>query len=120
MQKVSMVKMALHLEGASVFGIGLYYYALCGFSWTLFFCLFLLPDVGMVGYAVNKKIGALLYNLTHSYIFPIVLLGISLHSNNRDLQSISIIWITHIGMDRMLGYGLKYSTEFFDTHIGRA
>jgi Domain of unknown function (DUF4260) len=25
----------------------------------------------------------------------------------------------HIGLDRALGYGLKYSTAFGDTHLGR-
>jgi hypothetical protein len=25
----------------------------------------------------------------------------------------------HIGMDRALGFGLKYETDFKDTHLGR-
>jgi len=29
-----------------------------------------------------------------------------------------IIWITHIGFDRALGYGLKYSAGFKFTHLG--
>jgi hypothetical protein len=31
----------------------------------------------------------------------------------------ALIWLAHIGMDRMLGYGLKYSGGFKDTHLGR-
>ncbi|NLE50171.1 MAG: DUF4260 domain-containing protein, partial [Chloroflexi bacterium] len=32
---------------------------------------------------------------------------------------IATVWIAHIGMDRALGYGLKYATGFKDTHIQR-
>jgi len=31
--------------------------------------------------------------------------------------AISLIWIAHIGIDRVLGYGLKYPTAFKDTHL---
>jgi hypothetical protein len=31
----------------------------------------------------------------------------------------AIIWMAHIGLDRMLGYGLKYPTFFKDTHLQR-
>jgi hypothetical protein len=30
-----------------------------------------------------------------------------------------LIWIGHIGFDRALGYGLKYSTGFGDSHLGQ-
>jgi len=33
--------------------------------------------------------------------------------------SIAMIWLAHIGIDRALGYGLKYSTGFNFTHLGR-
>jgi hypothetical protein len=35
------------------------------------------------------------------------------------LLGIAAIWAAHIGFDRMLGYGLKYSSSFNDTHLGR-
>ena len=35
------------------------------------------------------------------------------------LVQIALIWITHIGVDRALGYGLKYPTAFKDTHLQR-
>ena len=31
----------------------------------------------------------------------------------------ALIWINHIGVDRLLGYGLKYSDGFGWTHLGR-
>jgi hypothetical protein len=33
--------------------------------------------------------------------------------------SIALIWMAHIGFDRALGYGLKYSAGFGFTHLGR-
>jgi hypothetical protein len=30
-----------------------------------------------------------------------------------------VIWVAHIGFDRLLGYGLKYPTAFKDTHLGK-
>ena len=34
-----------------------------------------------------------------------------------DLLAYALIWISHIGFDRLLGYGLKYPTQFRDTHL---
>jgi hypothetical protein len=33
--------------------------------------------------------------------------------------SIALIWLAHIGIDRALGYGLKYVAGFGFTHLGR-
>jgi hypothetical protein len=33
---------------------------------------------------------------------------------------VSLIWIAHIGMDRALGFGLKYPASFRFTHIQSA
>jgi hypothetical protein len=35
------------------------------------------------------------------------------------LLLVGIIWVAHIGFDRLLGYGLKYETGFKDTHLGK-
>jgi hypothetical protein len=32
---------------------------------------------------------------------------------------VALIWLAHIGLDRALGYGLKYGSGFRDTHLGR-
>jgi Domain of unknown function (DUF4260) len=33
--------------------------------------------------------------------------------------ALAAIWALHIGVDRMLGYGLKYPTAFKDTRLQR-
>ncbi|MFA6515384.1 MAG: DUF4260 domain-containing protein [Candidatus Paceibacterota bacterium] len=94
-------------------------YYFVGLSWWLFFVLLLFPDLFMVGYFKNSKIGATIYNIGHTYSIPILLLGVFIFSNISILLPISIIWIAHISMDRVLGYGLKLDTNFKDTHLGR-
>jgi hypothetical protein len=36
-----------------------------------------------------------------------------------DLIAIALIWAAHIGIDRALGFGLKYSAGAALTHLGR-
>jgi hypothetical protein len=31
--------------------------------------------------------------------------------------ALALIWLAHIGLDRALGYGLKYPTAFRHTHL---
>jgi hypothetical protein len=72
----------------------------------------------MVGYLKDKELGALLYNLVHNYALALLLTALGvLIANNNTVSLIGIILIAHVGLDRALGYGLKYSTNFKDTHI---
>jgi hypothetical protein len=33
--------------------------------------------------------------------------------------AVGLIWAAHVGIDRALGFGLKYASAFGDTHLGR-
>ncbi|WP_134684471.1 DUF4260 domain-containing protein [Brevibacillus migulae] len=112
-----MPRMLLHVEGFFVLVASLYFFWFLDFSWLLFLILFLAPDLSMIGYAVNNRTGAISYNLFHTYFLPLILLMIGHVSQAPMCTAISIIWFAHIGMDRMLGYGLKYATAFKDTHM---
>lgn len=113
------VKYTLRLEALCVLIAGCLFYGQSHYSWKLFFLLFLVPDISFLGYLVSAKIGAISYNLAHSYILPITLgIGFIL-LNDQDLLLYVVIWIAHIGFDRALGYGLKYQTGFSDTHLGK-
>jgi hypothetical protein len=35
------------------------------------------------------------------------------------MVAVALIWFAHIGMDRTVGYGLKYPSSFNDTHLQR-
>ena len=109
----------LIVEAVAAFVAALFIYQSQGFSWLVFALCILIPDFSMIGYAVNKRIGSHLYNLAHTYTLPIVL-GISgLMVGNEIVIQIALIWFAHIGMDRAIGYGLKYATDFKDTHLSR-
>jgi hypothetical protein len=97
--------------------IALYHYF--HFSWVLFAALFLAPDLFMLGYLLNPRTGAALYNLGHTLLVPLAVLFVALSTQRPLLLAIAIIWAAHIAFDRLLGYGLKYPTHFKDTHLQR-
>ena len=100
---------------ALALAVGLYGHG--GHSWVWFAILFLTPDVSMAGYLAGPRIGALCYNIAHTYVLPAIV-GAALWMLGRSL-AVPMIWVAHIGFDRMLGYGLKYRDGFGFTHLGR-
>src|SRR5271163_5374970 len=98
----------LHLEGAAVFALSVCTYQWSHGSWLQFALLFLVPDISMVGYIANARVGAIMYNAVHTYVGPLALAGYSFAAGHPIALALSFIWIAHIGFDRMLGYGLKY------------
>jgi len=109
----------LRIEGVTVFALSLLFYHDVGAPWWHFFLLFLWPDLFMLGYLVSVRLGTQLYNLVHTYIFPLAVAGTALCQHKPGLLSFALIWTAHIGADRALGYGLKYPTFFKDTHLQR-
>ena len=95
-------------------------YARTGAHWWLFAALWLVPDLSMLGYLSGCPCrGARIYNAFHSYVVPAVLGLSSLLFRAPAMLPIALIWINHIGVDRLLGFGLKYSDGFGFTHLGR-
>lgn len=111
-------KTLLRVEGACIFGSTIWAYSRFGQSWWTFAGLLLLPDLGMVGYLRNTSIGAVLYNSVHTETPPLLLLCTALARDNKKVAGLALCWLAHIGMDRMLGYGLKYGSGFARTHLG--
>jgi hypothetical protein len=109
----------LRLEGLAAAALSAAFYARTGASWWLFAALWLAPDLSMLGYLIGPNIGARVYNAIHSYVTPATLAvcGMLLHSPL--LVPIALIWMNHIGVDRLLGYGLKYTAGFGWTHLGK-
>ena len=107
----------LHLEGASILALSIFFYRAGHFSWGLFALLFLAPDLFMLGYLIDAKWGAASYNFVHTYVGPVALLLFSFALPAPQLMPFGLIWLAHSGFDRMLGFGLKYPTFFKDTHL---
>lgn len=109
----------VRMEGAAIAATAVVAYAHTGGSWWMFAALFLAPDASMLGYLANPRTGAAIYNAAHTLIAPALLAVMGFLLGNSLVLALAVIWLGHIGFDRMLGYGLKYATGFADTHLGR-
>lgn len=89
-----------------------------GFAWWVFPALLLLPDLSMLGYVVNARAGAWLYNLFHHQGLAIAVGLLGLYLSNPSLQLAGLVLFGHSAMDRAFGYGLKYNDSFQHTHLG--
>jgi hypothetical protein len=114
------VRLLLRLEGLAAFAAALALYAHGGFSWPLFVLFFLAPDLAMLGYFAGPRAGAAAYNLAHTYALALPLAAAGFFFGIPALTAAALILTAHIGFDRALGFGLKYSTAFGDTHLGRS
>ena len=117
LQKMPLI--LLRLEGAAVLVTALIIYAHYGFSWWQFALLLFSPDLSAIGYLHSQSIGSLCYNIVHTTILPLALALIA-YLLNLDLGlQLAIIWLAHIGMDRVVGYGFKYPDGFKNTHFNK-
>jgi hypothetical protein len=107
------------LEGLAMLFLSTFAYWQMGGTVLLFGVLFLVPDLSMLGYTFGTRAGATAYNLFHNYAVPVALVIVGGWTNHETIMFVALIWIAHIGFDRMLGYGLKHPTSFQDTHLGR-
>ena len=112
-------KILQRVEGGVLLALAVVLYARNGGEWWLFALLLLAPDLSALGYLGGNRVGASVYNLFHNYTLPGVLAAYGVLGGSALASSISLIWFAHIGMDRLLGYGLKYANSFGDTHLGR-
>jgi hypothetical protein len=112
-----MISLLLRLEGLTFFLLSTGLYSVMGMGWGTYILLILTPDLSMVGYKKDKKTGAFLYNLIHNYAVSILLVAVGLSLGAKWLISYGLVLTAHIGIDRFLGLGLKYTSGFRDTHL---
>lgn len=95
--------------------------------WWMYLLLVLGPDIGMLGYLVNARVGAITYNLLHHkgiallvVFFGVLITHSSFHGNPwvLDVFRTGFILYGHASMDRIFGYGLKFGDSFQHTHLG--
>ncbi|MEE2773199.1 MAG: DUF4260 domain-containing protein [Bacteroidota bacterium] len=106
------------LEETAMFLLGIFAFSRLDYSWWWFAGLFFLPDIGMLGYLWNSKVGAWTYNAFHHKGLAIVIFVCGLALMSAALEIAGIILFAHGSFDRMLGYGLKYESGFKNTHLG--
>lgn len=93
-------------------------YWFLGGNWWLFAVLLLAPDLSFFGLYAGETAGAKIYNLAHTYAVPALLGAIGWFGGVFWLTEVALIWVAHIGLDRALGYGLKYPGVAHHTHLG--
>jgi hypothetical protein len=108
----------LSVEGLVLLASALIVFGILGQAWWLVLAAILAPDIAMSGYLAGTRPGAHLYNLTHATVLPAVMLGVGYWQADRLVMALALVWLAHIGLDRLLGMGLKYNDRFPHTHLG--
>lgn len=115
------MRISLHLEAlalcAATIALTFFYHPFV--SWWVYLLLFFTPDLGMLDYLVSPKAGAFTYNLLHHQgvaLLTCVLGGIF---RSEVVIFIGLLLLAHSAFDRVFGNGLKYTSDFKDTHLGR-
>lgn len=101
-----------------MFALGVYLFSLLSYPWWWFLALLLTPDVGMLGYLINTKIGGFLYNICHHKGLAIACYLTGVFLEVPYIQLVGVILFSHAALDRVFGYGLKYDKGFKYTHLG--
>lgn len=109
----------LRLEGAALLAASVLAYHWQLGSWTTFAWLVVAPDLSLLAYVAGPVVGARVYNLVHALVAPIFLGMYGIAVGRSDVVPYALAWTAHIGLDRVLGLGLKYPSAFADTHLGR-
>lgn len=116
---VGAVRVLLRLEGAALFAAATTAYTFLESSWVTYGFFFLVPDLCFAGYLLGPRTGAIVYNAVHTSALPL-LVGIgAVLLQQTMISAVACVWLAHIGLDRAIGFGLKYPTAFADTHLGR-
>jgi hypothetical protein len=109
----------LRVEGAVLFVGALIAYSTTDRAWWIVPLTLLVPDVTMIGYVGGTRLGAYLYNLGHSTPLPAAVVAVGWWQDKSLIVALGLVWLAHIGLDRLMGYGLKYGDHFQHTHLGR-
>ena len=103
------------ITALSIYFLTLYNLGLPVWVWSL---LFFSPDISMLGYLINPRVGAYTYNLFHHRAVAILIAAVGLFIASNLITAIGILLFAHSSFDRMLGYGLKFQDDFKHTHLG--
>jgi|SRR5690554_933620 len=112
------MKKLIKLEEAGQFLASIILFSQLDYVWWLFPAALLLPDLSMIGYLINPKVGAWIYNFFHHKLLAITVLVVGWLIHEPLIMLAGIILFAHSSMDRMFGYGLKFTDNFHHTHLG--
>ena len=106
------------VESLAIFIVLVAAYFMSGYSWWVFLLCFFLPDAGAIGYLKSPRLGGIMYNIAHWYVWPILLGMAAIHLGSVPMKMGALIWGSHLAFDRMLGWGFKTPESFYHTGMG--
>lgn len=112
------MRLYLKLEEVGQFLLSIILFLQLDYKGWIFPALLFTPDLSMVGYVFNPKLGAFLYNLFHHKFTAVIVFALGYGLNIPILTLAGLILFGHSAMDRIFGYGLKYKDSFWHTHLG--
>lgn len=114
------MKLQLKIEEFAQFLAALYFLVIIAYSpWWVYLILLIGPDISMLGYLFGPRVGAISYNIFHHKGVALAVLALGLFVLHVDkVMTVGVILYGHASMDRIFGYGLKYSDSFHHTHLG--
>jgi hypothetical protein len=112
------MKMLIRLEDLGEFLFSVYLFSLLAYPWWFYPLFFFFPDLSMLGYLAGPRIGAIAYNLIHHKAISLGLFAAGAFLHIPVVSFIGVILLGHSSLDRVLGYGLKFSDSFGHTHLG--
>lgn len=119
------MKLTLKLEELAQFCLILFALYAAHMSWLVYLLLLVGPDIGMLGYLINTRVGAVSYNLLHHKGIAILIILMAqvmryglIGDFSGELLAIGLILYGHSCLDRLFGFGLKYGDSFHNTHLG--
>ena len=113
------MKNLLKLEELLMLGLALFLFSQLDYGWGWYALWFFAPDLSMVGYLANPRVGAWTYNLIHHKGLAVVLYVLGFLLSIPWLMFAGTILFGHSSFDRVMGYGLKHEDAFQNTHLGR-
>jgi hypothetical protein len=113
------VRNLIRLEELFLFLLSIFLFAQLDYVWWWYLILFLAPDIGMVGYVANPRGGAITYDLVHHKAVAVTAYVVGASLGSPVLQLVGVIILGHSSLDRVFGYGLKYTDSFKHTHLGQ-
>jgi hypothetical protein len=109
----------LQAEGAVVFAAALALYVDADFSVLALVLAFLAPDLAFLAFLIGPRAGAIAYDVAHLEAWPVLLGAVGLLADEPLPVQVALIWLAHLGLDRALGYGLRYPDAPRESHLDR-
>ena len=95
----------LRLEGLAVAGAALVLHVRGDYGWLALVLLALAPDLSFLGYLAGPRVGALAYDVVHTYVGPVALGVAGVLGDSGLAVQLALIWLAHtlrqIGFDQL-------------------